>query len=345
MILLVQTNFSLTHAAVHVSSGGDVFVTKVTTQSIIDVSGNAKLRVILDLSGPYVSEYSCSTVFSGYKSVSSIKFDNLLLRASLDRTVQLDGKIADTMLFEEGNETLTLRLDSSNDSFGDSTVNVMARSRTDPWRIVVDLPVQPRSDYDYQKIAPGINGKTIVIDPGHGGSDTGAIGPSGVREKDVNLLIALQLKNLLVSAGARVVMTRDRDVDCSYPKSSDEVELSARVAFAKKYNPDIFISLHNDAYYNRASNGTATYYFVKSERDALLARAIQRCLQRSVGLTDKGIRKANFYVLRNTKMPAALVEVAFISNINEEKLLVTPIFQQKAALGIFDGINDYFSGR
>ena len=341
--LLVQLNISVSQAAVHVSGSGSALVTKVDTQASVDASGNTKLRIILDLSGPYVSEYDSSTNNTGYLSVSATKFDNLALPANFTRTISLDGKIAESVQFTEANETLTLQVESANNVFGDAVVNVLGRSKNAPWRIVVDLPVQSHSDY--KLTATGIRGKTIVIDPGHGGSDTGAIGPSGVREKDVNLLIASQLNSLLTGAGARVIMTRERDVDCAYPQCSDEAELSARVAYAKKNNPDIFISLHNDAYYNRSSNGTATYYFVKSEQDARLARDIQRNLQRNVGLTDKGIRKANFYVLRNTKMPAALVEVAFISNVNEEQLLITVAFQKKAALGIFEGINEYFSGR
>lgn len=343
IFLLVQMFLSVTYAAVHVSGGGCAYVTGVRSVGFTDALGNSKLRVTLDLSGPYFSEFDCSGGVVDRQTVSSVKFDNLALREDLNRTIQLDGKIADYIKFEEGNDTLKISFFSNENILSAASVSVLPRSKTEPWRMMIDCP--SRSACDIRKSAPGISGKCIVLDPGHGGSDTGAIGPGGVCEKDVNLSIATLLKEMLAGAGARVVMTRDRDVDCAYPKCSDEEELSARVAYARKYNPDIFISLHNDAYYKRSSNGTATYYYSKTVQDEKLAKAIQRDLQSSVGLANKGTRKANFYVLRNTKMPAALVEVAFISNVAEEKLLNTPGFQQKAAQGIFDGIGDYFSGR
>ena len=112
---------------------------------------------------------------------------------------------------------------------------------------------------------------------------------------------------------------------------------------ASKYKAEILVSIHNDAYYNRESHGTATYYTPKGISDMRLATDIQKSLVSRIGLTDKGVRRANFYVLRKTVIPAALVEVAFISNRQEEQLLSDQGFQQRAALGIFNGINNYFN--
>jgi len=341
IFLLITINCSFVAAAVHVSGAGQILVNHVETISTVDVSGNAKLRVILDLSGPYVSEYE--SVTDQFGTDVSVKFDNLALASNIDHTVKLDGKVADSVNFAESIDLLKIDLKSERNRFGDAVVTVVSKTKTAPYRIIIDLPLMVVSQS--ANISSGLRGKKIVLDPGHGGSDTGAVGPTGITEKAVNISIALQLRTMLINAGAQVIMTRDKDIDCSYPNSSDVEELSARVAYATKYKPDIFISLHNDAFYNRDSNGTGTYYFVKSNQDARLANNIQRDLIKCVGLKDRGIRKANFYVLRNTKMPAALVEVAFISNVNEEKLLTESAFQQKAAKGIFEGINDYFSGR
>ena len=341
IILLITINCSLATAAVHVSGAGQIIVNRVETLSTVDVSGNTKLRIILNLSGPYISEYE--SVADQMGSELSVNFDNLALANNIEHAVKLDGKVADSINFNESLDLLKIDVKSGHNRFGDAVVTVVPKSKTAPYRIIIDLPLMVVSQS--ANITSGLKGKKIVLDPGHGGSDTGAIGPSGITEKAVNISIALKLRALLINAGAQVIMTRDKDIDCSYPNSSDNEELSARVAYATRYSPDIFISLHNDAFYNRDSNGTGTYYFVKSNQDARLAKNIQRDLQQSIGLKDRGIRKANFFVLRNTKMPAALVEVAFISNVNEEKLLTEAVFQQKAAKGIFDGINDYFSGR
>jgi len=184
-------------------------------------------------------------------------------------------------------------------------------------------------------------GVAIVVDPGHGGPDTGAIGSTETREKNNNLAIGLKLAGLLRSAGAQVIMTRSTDVTPAVGTYSELSDLQARVKIANDQNADLYISLHNDAFSNPDVGGITTYYSSASPVAAQskdLATSIQSELVKSIALTSRGVKDANFYVIKNTKMPAVLVEVGFISNPTEEQLLQSPEFQSKAALGVYQGI-------
>lgn len=190
-----------------------------------------------------------------------------------------------------------------------------------------------------------LEGKKIVLDPGHGGNDSGAIGPSGVMEKTVTLKVALELEKLLLDEGAEVVMTRRTDVEVA-PKgraASDIEELKSRCDIANREKADIFISIHADSFSNPAARGTTAYYFSKgSPESKKLAECIRAALIDQIKTPSRGTQPCNFYVVRNTDMPATLIELAFISNPQEESLLNSKEGVQKAAQGIFDGIEDYF---
>ena len=191
----------------------------------------------------------------------------------------------------------------------------------------------------------GLSGKVIVIDPGHGGNDSGAIGPTGVMEKTVTLNIALRLQKLLEAEGATVYRTRSTDTEVS-PKganASDIEELQARCDVANNHNADIFISIHNDSFTNGAAKGTTGYYYSRgSAKSRDLADKVRSGVIDQIGTQSRGTQSCNFYVVKHTDMPATLVEVAFISNPEEEKLLNSDDGAQKAAQGIADGIADYF---
>jgi len=181
-----------------------------------------------------------------------------------------------------------------------------------------------------------LQGKTIVVDPGHGGSDPGA-SAGNVQEKSLTLDIALKLKDLLEQEGAKVLMTRDKDIS---------VNLYTRAGIANEVNADIFISVHINASDTSASaSGTETLYYPDPEKKAL-AQAVQKALVKSIGLTDRGIvERPGLVVTRETRMPSALAEVAFITNSNDRSLLLTDEFQQKAAEGIANGIINYLTGK
>jgi N-acetylmuramoyl-L-alanine amidase len=191
---------------------------------------------------------------------------------------------------------------------------------------------------------PSIVGKTIVLDPGHasiqpgGWADPGAVGPSNLYEKDVVLDIAQKVRSLLQAKGANVLMTRT---------GNTTLTLGGRADVANKNGADIFVSIHTNANTSRAINGTSTYFYggVSGQYEARqkLAKSIQQELVKSAQRRNIGVLQASFAVLRYTKVPSVLVETAFISNYEEEKLLADPEFRQKLAQGIAQGIENYFA--
>ncbi|MFY9631127.1 MAG: N-acetylmuramoyl-L-alanine amidase [Candidatus Cybelea sp.] len=189
----------------------------------------------------------------------------------------------------------------------------------------------PRSNY-----VPN-NPRLIVIDPGHGGSDIGTM-HGGVSEAQLTLDMAKRLRDLLVAQGWQVKMTRETDVDVYQPNDSARDELQARDDVANKAGARMFISIHVNAFINSGPYGTTTY--ISKPDDVALARAIERHLSAD-GTKDDGIVKSHLYVTLHAKMPAALVETAFLSNPSDYALLTSPAWRQKVAQEIADGIGQY----
>ncbi|MGH7716953.1 MAG: N-acetylmuramoyl-L-alanine amidase family protein, partial [Vulcanimicrobiaceae bacterium] len=185
---------------------------------------------------------------------------------------------------------------------------------------------------------PGSNPRLIVIDPGHGGSDTGAV-HNGVMEKEVTLDIALRLRSLLIARGWLVKMTHDTDRDVYGPNASDVAELQARVDVANNAGARLFVSIHANSSTSSVPSGTTSYYYKPQDRP--LAAAIQARLIALLGTKDDGVIRERFYVIHRTTMPAALIETAFVSNISDAARLRSPSFRQQIAVGIADGIKDY----
>lgn len=199
--------------------------------------------------------------------------------------------------------------------------------------------------------------RTVVLDAGHGGKDPGAIGRSGLKEKDLVLDIALRAKAHLAAAGVRVVMTRDTDRFW---------ELEDRPFLAARGGGDAFVSIHVNASATRAVQGietfvTATenypptavsklvgrYPAVPNNRfnhsNAALGSQIQRAMVAITRAQDRGLKRARFAVLRDSAMPAALVECGFLTNPQEEQKLSSPSYRETLALGIAQGILNYFA--
>ncbi len=189
----------------------------------------------------------------------------------------------------------------------------------------------------------GIDGKIITLDAGHGGSDPGAIGSDGTKEKNITLSITKMVKEILEQKGAKVYMTRTTDVDVFGPNASDAEELQARVNVGEKYNSDMFVSLHINSSVNKNVGGFSTYYYPKTDNDLRLAQNIQNKLAANFGVDDLGVRQANFYVIKRISMPAVLVEMCFISNEKELTLMKGQWFQKKTARLIAEGIEKYFA--
>ncbi|MBA0387622.1 N-acetylmuramoyl-L-alanine amidase [Stenotrophomonas maltophilia] len=240
-------------------------------------------------------------------------------------------------------------------------------------------PAMP-SDASRIRMQPGMRHLVVAIDPGHGGQDPGAIGPTGKREKDVTLAVARELaRQVNATPGLKAYLTRDSDVF---------IPLPMRAQKARANKADIFISIHADAAENRSATGSSVYvlstkgassqrarWLADKENAADLVGGVR--LQQTEGtlanvlldLAQSGymkasedaaghvlgglkrignnhkpnIERANFAVLRTSDMPAMLVETAFISNPDEERRLTDPAYQRKVAGAVLDGVHTFFS--
>ncbi|WP_317367776.1 N-acetylmuramoyl-L-alanine amidase [uncultured Tyzzerella sp.] len=172
----------------------------------------------------------------------------------------------------------------------------------------------------------------IFIDPGHGGKNPGAIGPNGLHEADVNLDIGLKLGRILSNWGYEVDYSRT---------TNTTVTLSERARLANQWGADYFVSIHCNSNVNPEANGTSTYFYRKGIIAESFALTVNNSLIRQIERKDLGIFSANFAVLRLTRMPAILVETAFISNPYEANLLATNTFRQNCAVGIANGIAEF----
>jgi N-acetylmuramoyl-L-alanine amidase len=192
--------------------------------------------------------------------------------------------------------------------------------------------------------------KTIILDPGHGGSDPGTVGTKGSKEKDIVLDIAKRCQKKLQAMGIKVIMTRSKD---------KAVNLKARPKVAEKSKADFFISIHVNSSCNHAANGIETHILpasgfpctspshlskkaCKGNKDnktsVLLSYSIHKATLATALAADRGIKRSRFSVLRNSTCPAILIECGFLSNQAEEKKLTTPAYREKIATGIANGI-------
>ena len=169
--------------------------------------------------------------------------------------------------------------------------------------------------------------KTVIVDPGHGGRDKGAVW-GGVRESDLNLKTAFKLEYYLKRAGYRVVLTR---------RSDRYVSLTRRASIANQYRNAVFVSIHYNATRETWVHGGETFYS-GSKSGRYLASSMQRYLVSNCKVKNRGARRAGFSVLRNTKCPAALIECGFLSNSRERSRCNTSSFQDAAARAILSGI-------
>lgn len=183
-----------------------------------------------------------------------------------------------------------------------------------------------------------LRGKVVVVDPGHGGHNPGAV-DNGVHEADINLAISLLLRDKLQKEGAQVIMTRQSDKAVASSSSTLGQELQARVDIAEKNHADLFISIHSNSNPNKTIAGAMTFY--PQDHSSQLALDVQRSLVDQTGAIDKGVSPATFYVLRNTSMPSILVETGFVTNQQESSKLRDYSYQNKIAQGVFNGIVRY----
>jgi len=235
-------------------------------------------------------------------------------------------------LNQAGQDVLALQLSRAN-----SILLPPANAQTpppEPQPVPVPVPqatTPPQPATPPAKPNPPKQRAVVVIDPGHGGKDPGAIGIGGTQEKQVILPISKQIAAILEKEGVKVVMTRDSDYF---------VDLAPRVAIAERANADVFVSIHaNSMGLSRPDiNGLETYYFSSGQR---LAQIIHRNVLQRVTIRDRGVRRARFYVLRKSSMPSVLVEVGYMTGREDNPRLRSAAYQTQMAEAIARGILQY----
>ncbi len=334
--------------------------TTVSAQmAVTNVQGISKM--VLTLSGPV--DYTIAKEESTYV----IRFRTPLHAPFAEQTFEDPNVVKATF---SGSE-LRLQL-SAPDVVGD------AYKLENPFRIVVDLHKAAAPGPGATPTVPGLRSiepagvRTIVIDPGHGGKEVGAVGPKGLMEKDVTLAVSRKLAaSLAAKLGARVVLTREDD---------SIVSLDQRTAIANQYKADLFLSVHMNAAVVKGAKGSETYFLSLEASDELarhaaetenasaatsaasgdlklilwdlaqqeylqessrFAQVIQEEMNAATGVQNRGVKQAPFKVLVGATMPAALVEVGFITNPDEEARLQTDAFQDMMVEALTRGVRRY----
>lgn len=344
----------------------------------IRVSTDAdKTRIVVD--GTKETEYKVSVISNPQRIIIDIQ--NAWVSPNVKKSTTIDSRFAKAVrIAQHDSSTVRVVVESS---MGKNNYKVFAlKGGTTAYRVVmdfgkvgggsknsgIDFNPQPKPDTSSSTgsntnrgdtvgttsggtttepaFTPGLKGKIIALDAGHGGSDTGAIGPTGVTEKGVTLRVAKALQKLLQAEGATVLMTRTTDTEVSPKKAnaSDVEELQARCDVGNEGNADIFISMHMDSFTNSTPSGTTGYYYTKgSKASQRLAQYVSEGVVTALGTGNRGTKSCNFYVVKHTDMPATLVEMAFISNDKEEKLMNSEAGINRAAEGILNGLRRFFS--
>ncbi len=200
-----------------------------------------------------------------------------------------------------------------------------------------------------ETVALPINNKVIVLDAGHGVPDEGAQSSNGTTEAESNLKIALKVQNLLEQSGATVILTRSDenaiyDLDSKTLKQKKISDIHNRVKIGNESSADIFVSIHLNKIPQQQYWGWQTFYKQESPEGQKLATSIQNSLNKSIQKENKRVpmKIENVYIIKHVEIPTTIVECGFLSNPEEEQLLLNNEYQDKLAWGIYTGIMDYF---
>lgn len=285
-------------------------------------------------------------IFKPNEEINRAEFSVLVAR-SLNTNFRQTVKVNEYVVNVKSTDTLNVR---SGPGMGYGVVGKLSRGTkvitagsNDTWQYVKSpsLAGYVHKDYLAKELSDDVNEadvskRYIAIDAGHGGHDPGSSG-NGLVEKQVTLQVAKKVQKALEKQNVKVLMTRSNDT---------YVGLQERVNIAKKANVDTFVSIHTNSFSSSSANGTETYYSLsrastKVDDSKQLATFIQNRLYKALDTTNRGVKTANFAVLR-TPFPSTLVELAFISNASDAAKLGSEQDQQKAADAIAAGIMDYY---
>ena len=209
------------------------------------------------------------------------------------------------------------------------------------------------SNKEDKQIAPTVSlpvsGKTIVVDAGHGVPDEGAESSNGTTEAETNLKIALKVQNLLEQSGCTVLLTRSDenaiyDIDSKTLKQKKISDIHNRVKIGNKSSAEAFVSIHLNKIPQQQYDGWQTFYNKDSEEGRKLAICIQKSLGEAIQKENNRIAKSieNVYIIKHVEIPTTIVECGFLSNPEEEEMLLDNDYQDKLAWGIYNGIINYF---
>lgn len=211
---------------------------------------------------------------------------------------------------------------------------------------LIQFPLEKQST-TWETWSLPLSGKTIVIDPGHGGVDGGASGSDGTDEKDIALAVAKKVRDYLQQSGAFVYMTREEDVDLadkdttglSNRKSED---IRNRLDFIHEKDPDFFVTIHLNAIPSTKWSGAQTFYYGKNDQSKHLAKMIQSEITRNLENTNRSALAINqMYLLKHAEVPGSLVEIGFLSNTKERENLKKEAYQNQMAGSIYEGVLRY----
>ena len=328
LLLMVIPNISLAKSSVNVE--------KISHNLMTSEQGDTYLHIEINTNREVKNFSIQENPNNKYQLIFNIEDAQI---SNISRQEKLDGNIAKKVFLQEKKDTVQGKIYLQEEVNNNYKIYSLGKKgiAIDIFNSVVNTPVA--SDVALSNV----KNKIITIDPGHGGSDSGAIGPNGYTEKEGAFAISQKVASILNQSGAKVVMTRDSDVDVYGPNASARNELQARVDVGNNANSDIFVSIHCNAFVNPAANGTQTFYYGSSYQGQRLAQNIQEKMIEANGLRDRGISTCNFYVVKHSYMPAVLIETAFITNYDEEALLSDDEWQTIMAKAIAEGINEYFS--
>lgn len=328
LLLMVIPNISLAKSSVNVE--------KISHNLMTSEQGDTYLHIEINTNREVKNFSIQENPNNKYQLIFNIEDAQI---SNISRQEKLDGNIAKKVFLQEKKDTVQGKIYLQEEVNNNYKIYSLGKKgiAIDIFNSVVNTPVV--SDVALSNV----KNKIITIDPGHGGSDSGAVGPNGYTEKEGTFAISQKVASILNQSGAKVVMTRDSDVDVYGPNASARNELQARVDVGNNANSDIFVSIHCNAFVNPAANGTQTFYYGSSYQGQRLAQSIQEKMIEANGLRDRGISTCNFYVVKHSYMPAVLIETAFITNYDEEALLSDDEWQTTMAKAIAEGINEYFS--
>lgn len=328
LLLIVIPNISLAKSSVNVE--------KISHNLMTSEQGDTYLHIEINTNREVKNFSIQENPNNKYQLIFNIEDAQI---SNISRQEKLDGNIAKKVFLQEKKDTVQGKIYLQEEVNNNYKIYSLGKKgiAIDIFNSVVNTTVA--SDVALSNV----KNKIITIDPGHGGSDSGAVGPNGYTEKEGAFAISQKVASILNQSGAKVVMTRDSDVDVYGPNASARNELQARVDVGNNANSDIFVSIHCNAFVNPAANGTQTFYYGSSYQGQRLAQSIQEKMIEANGLRDRGISTCNFYVVKHSYMPAVLIETAFITNYDEEALLSDDEWQTTMAKAIAEGINEYFS--